>query len=90
VLEVLDKEKRQEHCASVGDHLLHRLRALQDKHDSKCVCRKSGTNGCHALCFMFFPVSLKGNEGLCRVEDSCFYTYLGSYTFLCMSDLSKW
>ncbi|KAG0620177.1 hypothetical protein M758_4G195700 [Ceratodon purpureus] len=33
VLEVLDKEKGQEHCASVGDHLLDRLRGLQDKHD---------------------------------------------------------
>ncbi|XP_024386158.1 alanine--glyoxylate aminotransferase 2 homolog 1, mitochondrial [Physcomitrium patens] len=33
VLEVLEKEKRQAHCATVGDHLLHRLRALQDKHD---------------------------------------------------------
>ncbi|CAK9201710.1 unnamed protein product [Sphagnum troendelagicum] len=32
VLKVLDSEQRQQHCASVGNHLLHRLRALQDKH----------------------------------------------------------
>ena len=35
VLRVLDKEKRQEHCADVGLHLIERLRALQQKHDSK-------------------------------------------------------
>lgn len=35
VLEVLDKEQRQQHCATVGDHLLRRLNALQDKHDSE-------------------------------------------------------
>eukprot|EP00252_Welwitschia_mirabilis_P002772 TRINITY_DN12752_c0_g1_i2.p1 TRINITY_DN12752_c0_g1~~TRINITY_DN12752_c0_g1_i2.p1 ORF type:complete len:391 (+),score=61.33 TRINITY_DN12752_c0_g1_i2:126-1298(+) len=35
VLKVLDKEKRQEHCAAVGSHLLDRLRALQEKHESK-------------------------------------------------------
>lgn len=33
VLKVLDKEKRQEHCASVGSYLLERLRVLQDKHE---------------------------------------------------------
>ncbi|KAL2645411.1 hypothetical protein R1flu_012998 [Riccia fluitans] len=33
VLEVLDKEERQKHCAVVGDHLLKRLHALQEKHD---------------------------------------------------------
>ncbi|CAM6100541.1 unnamed protein product [Calypogeia fissa] len=33
VLEVLDKEKRQEHCAVVGPHLLKRLHGLQEKHD---------------------------------------------------------
>ncbi|GMH19647.1 hypothetical protein Nepgr_021488 [Nepenthes gracilis] len=33
VLKVLDKEKRQEHCAEVGSHLLGRLRALQERHD---------------------------------------------------------
>ncbi|GLJ29910.1 hypothetical protein SUGI_0591320 [Cryptomeria japonica] len=33
VLNVLDKEKRQEHCASVGSYLLERLRALQEKHE---------------------------------------------------------
>lgn len=33
VLKVLDREKRQEHCASVGTHLLERLRALQRKHE---------------------------------------------------------
>lgn len=32
VLKVLDSEQRQQHCASVGNHLLHRLQALQDKH----------------------------------------------------------
>ena len=35
VLRVLDKEKRQQHCADVGSHLIERLRALQQKHDSK-------------------------------------------------------
>lgn len=34
VLRVLDKEKRQEHCANVGSHLIGRLRALQQRHDS--------------------------------------------------------
>ncbi|KAL3698809.1 hypothetical protein R1sor_012885 [Riccia sorocarpa] len=33
VLEVLDKEERQKHCAVVGDHLLKRLHALKEKHD---------------------------------------------------------
>ncbi|BBN03843.1 alanine-glyoxylate transaminase / (R)-3-amino-2-methylpropionate-pyruvate transaminase [Marchantia polymorpha subsp. ruderalis] len=33
VLEVLEKEQRQHHCAVVGDHLLKRLHALQEKHD---------------------------------------------------------
>ncbi|XP_043698239.1 alanine--glyoxylate aminotransferase 2 homolog 1, mitochondrial-like [Telopea speciosissima] len=33
VLRVLDKEKRQAHCADVGLHLIERLRALQQKHD---------------------------------------------------------
>eukprot|EP01018_Ginkgo_biloba_P014953 Gb_08982 [translate_table: standard] len=33
VLKVLEKEKRQEHCAVVGSYLLHRLRALQQKHE---------------------------------------------------------
>lgn len=33
VLKVLDKEKRQSHCAEVGSHLIERLRALQQKHD---------------------------------------------------------
>lgn len=34
VLRVIDKEKRQAHCADVGSHLIGRLRSLQDKHDS--------------------------------------------------------
>ncbi|KAK9272700.1 hypothetical protein L1049_003077 [Liquidambar formosana] len=33
VLRVLDKEKRQEHCADVGSHLIGRLRALQERHE---------------------------------------------------------
>ncbi|XVF58648.1 hypothetical protein PTKIN_Ptkin07bG0083000 [Pterospermum kingtungense] len=33
VLRVLDKEKRQAHCADVGSHLISRLRSLQDRHD---------------------------------------------------------
>lgn len=33
VLRVLDSERRQEHCAAVGSHLLRRLSALQTKHD---------------------------------------------------------
>eukprot|EP00798_Chlamydomonas_sp_ICE-L_P026934 gene26934-4556_t len=33
VLRVLDKEKRQEHCAKVGSHLLTRFKTLQEKHD---------------------------------------------------------
>lgn len=37
VLRVLDKEKRQEHCADVGSHLIKRLKALQQKHDSKLL-----------------------------------------------------
>jgi alanine-glyoxylate transaminase/(R)-3-amino-2-methylpropionate-pyruvate transaminase len=32
VLQVLDQEKRQEHCAAVGSHLISRLKALQAKH----------------------------------------------------------
>lgn len=35
VLRVLDKEKRQAHCSDVGSHLLERLRALQQRHESK-------------------------------------------------------
>lgn len=35
VLRVIDKEKRQAHCNDVGSHLLERLRALQQKHESK-------------------------------------------------------
>lgn len=34
VLNVLDKEKRQSHCADVGSHLVERLRELQKKHES--------------------------------------------------------
>ncbi|XWS44861.1 hypothetical protein CRYUN_Cryun15aG0086000 [Craigia yunnanensis] len=34
VLRVLEKEKRQTHCADVGSHLIGRLRSLQDRHDS--------------------------------------------------------
>ncbi|KAG5136606.1 hypothetical protein JHK82_021337 [Glycine max] len=33
VLRVLDKEKRQAHCADVGSHLLERLRFLMERHD---------------------------------------------------------
>eukprot|EP01018_Ginkgo_biloba_P014940 Gb_01647 [translate_table: standard] len=33
VLNVLDKEKRQQHCEIVGSYLLDRLRALQEKHE---------------------------------------------------------
>ncbi|KAK9699235.1 hypothetical protein RND81_08G161700 [Saponaria officinalis] len=33
VLRVIDKEKRQEHCAEVGSHLIERLKHLQQKHD---------------------------------------------------------
>lgn len=35
VLRVLDKEKRQAHCADVGSHLTERLRALQQRYESK-------------------------------------------------------
>lgn len=34
VLNVIDKEKRQEHCADVGSYLIERLKALQQKHES--------------------------------------------------------
>ncbi|KNA05206.1 hypothetical protein SOVF_192510 [Spinacia oleracea] len=33
VLRVIDKEKRQQHCAEVGSHLIDRLKLLQQKHD---------------------------------------------------------
>ncbi|KAK7358928.1 hypothetical protein VNO77_00869 [Canavalia gladiata] len=33
VLKVLDKEKRQAHCANVGSHLLDRLRSLMQRHE---------------------------------------------------------
>lgn len=33
VLNVLDKEKRQTHCAEVGSHLIGRLKELQQKHE---------------------------------------------------------
>ncbi|XP_039779740.1 alanine--glyoxylate aminotransferase 2 homolog 1, mitochondrial-like isoform X1 [Panicum virgatum] len=33
VLKVLDKEKRQAHCADVGAHLVERLKSLQEKHE---------------------------------------------------------
>ncbi|KAJ0988591.1 hypothetical protein J5N97_006947 [Dioscorea zingiberensis] len=33
VLKVIDNEKRQAHCASVGPHLIDRLKALQQKHE---------------------------------------------------------
>ncbi|GAB4826337.1 Alanine--glyoxylate aminotransferase 2, mitochondrial [Ancistrocladus abbreviatus] len=33
VLRVIDKEKRQQHSAEVGSHLIGRLRALQERHD---------------------------------------------------------
>ncbi|XP_048571825.1 alanine--glyoxylate aminotransferase 2 homolog 1, mitochondrial-like [Triticum urartu] len=33
VLKVLDKEKRQAHCADVGAHLVERLKSLQQKHE---------------------------------------------------------
>ncbi|KAJ0096493.1 hypothetical protein Patl1_27444 [Pistacia atlantica] len=34
VLRVIDKEKRQAHCADIGSHLIGCLRALQERHDS--------------------------------------------------------
>lgn len=34
VLRVLDKEKRQKHCADIGSHLIGRLNDLQQKHES--------------------------------------------------------
>ena len=34
VLRVLDKEKRQSHCADVGSHLLERLRSLMQRYES--------------------------------------------------------
>lgn len=34
VLRVIDKERRQAHCADVGSHLLERLRVLQEKYES--------------------------------------------------------
>ncbi|XP_011025633.1 PREDICTED: alanine--glyoxylate aminotransferase 2 homolog 1, mitochondrial-like isoform X1 [Populus euphratica] len=33
VLRVIDQERRQEHCAAVGSHLIGRLRELQRSHD---------------------------------------------------------
>ncbi|KAG2291107.1 hypothetical protein Bca52824_037776 [Brassica carinata] len=33
VLNVIDKERRQTHCAEVGSHLIQRLKDLQKKHD---------------------------------------------------------
>ncbi|KAL6645524.1 hypothetical protein ACP70R_017132 [Stipagrostis hirtigluma subsp. patula] len=33
VLKVLDKEKRQAHCADIGSHLVERLKVLQQKHE---------------------------------------------------------
>ncbi|CAN6321289.1 unnamed protein product [Urochloa humidicola] len=33
VLKVLDKEKRQAHCADIGAHLVGRLKSLQEKHE---------------------------------------------------------
>ncbi|KAK7243740.1 hypothetical protein RIF29_38551 [Crotalaria pallida] len=33
LLKVIDKEKRQSHCADVGSHLLERLRSLKEKHE---------------------------------------------------------
>lgn len=36
VLNVIDREKRQSHCAEVGSHLIQRLKDLQKRHDSKC------------------------------------------------------
>lgn len=35
VLRVIDKEKRQAHCADVGSHLISRLKELQQKHESE-------------------------------------------------------
>lgn len=37
VLRVLDKEKRQSHCADVGSHLIQRLRSLMQIHDSTVI-----------------------------------------------------
>ncbi|KAL9393612.1 hypothetical protein Peur_012897 [Populus x canadensis] len=34
VLRVIDQERRQEHCADVGSHMLGRLRELQRRHDN--------------------------------------------------------
>lgn len=34
VIEILDEEKRQEHCDNVGKHLLKRLSVLKEKHES--------------------------------------------------------
>ena len=42
VLRVIDQEQRQQHCQQVGDHLLSRLRQLQQKHDVIGDVRGSG------------------------------------------------
>lgn len=48
VLRVIDKEKRQSHCSDVGSHLLERLRALQQRHDSNYF----GT--CYSNWFLYY------------------------------------
>lgn len=44
VLQVLEKEKRQQHCAEVGSHMIGRLRELQQKHDSRFPSPLFGKN----------------------------------------------
>ncbi|XP_050208360.1 alanine--glyoxylate aminotransferase 2 homolog 1, mitochondrial-like [Mercurialis annua] len=42
VLRVLERDKRQQHCAQVGSHLITRLKHLQQKHDIIGDVRGSG------------------------------------------------
>lgn len=42
MLEVVDREQRQQHCATVGKHLLGRLHKLAAKHDIIGDIRGSG------------------------------------------------
>ncbi|KAG2328154.1 hypothetical protein Bca52824_010882 [Brassica carinata] len=53
VLNVIDKERRQTHCAEVGSHLIQRLKDLQKRHDKLGIL--VGKGGLHGNVFRIKP-----------------------------------
>jgi len=60
VLRVLDKERRQCHCADVGSHSIQRLRSMMQVHDSMVILNLiSQKYSCfHFVIYFYFTIHL--------------------------------